>query len=189
MLEWAMAELLHNPKKLAKARIELQETLDEDGQIQESDISKLPYLQAMVKETLRLHPPGPLLVPRKAMRDVEICGFKVPKNAQILVNVWAISRDPNSWSNPNSFYPERFLESKIDFKGRDFEFLPFGAGRRICPGLSLAHRMMHTILATFIHFDWKLDGGMKPKDMNMNEKNDFIFVKRAEPLWAIPVKA
>ncbi|XP_057980116.1 cytochrome P450 76T24-like [Malania oleifera] len=189
MLEWAMAELLHNPEKLAKARTELQQVLSEDGQIQESDISNLPYLQAAVKETLRLHPPGPLLLPHKAMCDVEIYGFKVPKNAQILVNVWAISRDPSSWCNPNSYYPERFLESKIDFKGRDFEFLPFGAGRRICPGLPLAHRMMHVILATFLHFDWKLDGGMKPEDMDMNEKSGVTLVKRAKPLWAIPIKA
>ncbi|XP_057980160.1 cytochrome P450 76T24-like [Malania oleifera] len=188
MLEWAMAELLHNPEKLAKARAELQEVLGKEGQIQESNISKLPYLQAVVKETLRLHPPGPLLLPHKAKANVEIYGFEVPKNAQILVNVWAINRDPNSWSNPNSFSPERFLESKIDYRGQNFEFLPFGSGRRMCPGLPLAHRMMHMILATFLYFDWKLDEGMKPQDMDMNERNRVTLLRRAQRLRAVPIK-
>ena len=187
-IEWAMAELLHNPEKMAKAQRELQEVLGKDGIVQESDISKLPYFQAIVKETFRLHPPGPLLAPHKAESDVEIRGFTVPKNSQVLVNVWAIGRDPSTWSNPNAFVPERFLGCDIDVKGRDFELIPFGAGRRICLGLPLAHRMVHLILASLLHsYAWKLDDGMKPADMDMNEKLG-LTLHKVQPLRAIPIK-
>ena len=187
-IEWAMAELLHNPEKMAKAQRELQEVLGKDGIVQESDISKLPYLQAIVKEAFRLHPPGPLLAPHKAESDVEIRVFTVPKNSQVLVNVWAIGRDPSTWSNPNAFVPERFLGCDIDVKGRDFELIPFGAGRRICLGLPLAHRMVHLILASLLHsYAWKLDDGMKPADMDMNEKLG-LTLHKVQPLRAIPIK-
>ncbi|KAK9273284.1 hypothetical protein L1049_018091 [Liquidambar formosana] len=186
-LEWAMAELLHNPTTMAKARTELQEVIGKDRPVEESDIAKLPYLQAIVKETLRLHPPAPLLSRHKAGIDVEIGGFTVPKDAQLVINVWAIGRDPNIWSNQNSFVPERFLESKIDFKGRDFELIPFGSGRRICPGLPLAYRMVHLMLASLLHsFDWKLENGMKAEDMDMSEKFG-LTLQKAMPLRAIPV--
>ncbi|RVX01137.1 Cytochrome P450 76C4 [Vitis vinifera] len=137
---------------MVKAQRELQEVLGKDEIVQESDISKFPYLQAIVKETFRLHPPAPLLVPHKVEIDVEICGFTVPKNSQVLINAWAIGRDPSIWSNPNAFVPER----------------------RICLGLPLAHRMVHLILASLLHsYAWKLDDGMKPEDMDMNEKLGF----------------
>ncbi|KAG4184819.1 hypothetical protein ERO13_A09G194100v2 [Gossypium hirsutum] len=166
-LEWAMAELLQNP--------------------QESDINHLPYLQAIIKETFRMHPVVPLLLPRRAGSDAELCGFKVPKGSQVLVNVWAIGRDPSIWKNPNSFMPERFLGSEIDVKGRDFGLIPFGAGRRICPGLPLANRMLHLMLGSLINsFDWKLEGGISPNEINMEEKLA-ITVQMAEPLQAIPV--
>ncbi|RVX01019.1 Cytochrome P450 76C4 [Vitis vinifera] len=103
--------------------------------------------------------------------DLEILGYAVPKNAQVLVNAWAIGRDSRTWSNPNSFEPERFLESEIDVKGRDFQLIPFSGGRRICPGLLFGHRMVHLMLASLLHsFDWKLEDGMKPEDMDMDEK-------------------
>ena len=117
IIEWALAELLHNPETMVKAQRELQEVLGKDGIVQESDISKFPYLQAIVKETFRLHPPAPLLVPHKVEIDVEICGFTVPKNSQVLINAWAIGRDPSIWSNPNAFVPESFLGCDIDVKG------------------------------------------------------------------------
>ncbi|KAF2568740.1 hypothetical protein F2Q68_00028435 [Brassica cretica] len=119
-LEWAMAELLANPITMAKAQAEIEPVL---------------------KETLCLHPPVPLLLPRKAETDVEIFGYLVPKNAQVLVNVWAIGRDPDLWENPAQFEPERFLGKETDVKGKDYELTPFGAGRRICPGLPLAVKM------------------------------------------------
>ncbi|XP_059432212.1 cytochrome P450 76T24-like [Corylus avellana] len=188
-VEWAMTELLHSPEKMVKARKELEEVLGKDRLVQESDILKLPYLQAIVKETFRLHPPAPFLVPHKAEADVEMCGFTVPINAQILVNVWAMGRDSSVWKNPNLFLPERFLDKEIDFKGRDFELIPFGAGRRICPGLPMANRMVHLMLASLVHgFNWKLADGMKPKDIDMKEMFG-ITLHKAEPLLAIPIKS
>ncbi|KAI9180093.1 hypothetical protein LWI28_001094 [Acer negundo] len=187
-IEWAMAELLHNPEKLTKAQTELRQVLGKDGLVQEFDIKKLPYLQAVMKETLRLHPPAPFLVPHKAETEVEICSYLVPKTAQILVNVWAMGRDSSVWQNPNSFMPERFIESEIDVKGRDFELIPFGAGRRICPGLPLAQRMVYLMLASLLcTFDWKLANDMKPEDMDMTEKFG-LTLHKSEPLLAVPIK-
>ncbi|GLT62529.1 hypothetical protein SLA2020_351610 [Shorea laevis] len=154
--------------------------------MEESDIARLPYLQAVVKETLRLHV-VPFLLPRKAEADVEINGYIIPKDAQVLVNAWAIGRDPNLWENANSFMPERFLGSEIDFKGRNFELIPFGGGRRICPGLPLAIRMLHLMLGSLVHtFDWKLEDGVKREDMNMDDKFG-LTLQIAHPLRAVPI--
>ncbi|KAL2462988.1 Cytochrome [Forsythia ovata] len=187
-VEWAMTELLRNPEKMSKAKNELMTVVRRNKQVEESDISRLPYLQSVIKETLRYHPPGPLLIPRKAEVDIEINGYTIPKDAQILVNVWAIGRDSNIWLNPDSFEPERFLDRQIDFTGRDFELIPFGSGRRICPGLPLAYRMVHLMAATLIHnFDWKLEQGMKPEEVDINEKFG-LSLPKAVPLKAFPVK-
>ncbi|KAJ6940269.1 geraniol 8-hydroxylase isoform X1 [Populus alba x Populus x berolinensis] len=183
-VEWAMTELLLNPDKMVKAKNELQQV---EGPVQESDISRCPYLQAIVKETFRLHPPAPLLLPRKAVSEVEMQGFTVPKNAQILINIWAIGRDPAIWPDPNSFQPERFLECQADVKGRDFELIPFGAGRRICPGLPLGHKMVHLTLASLIHsFDWKIADDLTPEDIDTSEAYG-ITLHKSEPLRAIPM--
>ncbi|CAI8605286.1 unnamed protein product [Vicia faba] len=187
-VEWAMAELLHNPNIMSKAKSELNELIGKGNLVKESDIAKLPYLQAIVKETFRLHPAVPFLLPRKAEMDLEINGYKVPKGAQVLVNVWAIGRDPDLWDNPNEFLPERFLGSDIDFKGRNFELTPFGGGRRICPGLPLAIRVLFLMLGLFINcFEWELDGGIKAEDMNMDDKFG-LTLEKAQPLLAIPIK-
>lgn len=187
-IEWAMAELLHNPKAMAKARSELAETIGKGKQVEESDIVNLPYLQAVVKETLRLHPPVPLLIPHMALSTAEVCGFTIPQNTQVIVNTWAIGRDGDIWADPTSFLPERFLDSKIDFKGQDFELIPFGAGRRICPGLPLAFRMVHLMLASLLHFfDWKLPDGVVPEEMNMRDKFG-ITLQMEVPLRAVPVQ-
>ena len=187
-VEWAMTELLQNPEKLTKAQTELRQLLGKYELIQEFDIKKLPYLQAVMKETLRLHPPAPFLLPHKAETEVEISSYVVPKTAQILVNVWAMGRDSSVWQNPTSFMPERFIESEIDMKGRDFELIPFGAGRRICPGLPLAQRMVHLTLASLLYsFDWKLAHDLKPENMDMTEKFGLILHK-SEPVLAIPIK-
>ncbi|KAH1155648.1 hypothetical protein GLYMA_18G223100v4 [Glycine max] len=181
-VEWIMAELLRNPDKMEKARKELSQTIDKDAIIEESHILKLPFLQAVVKETLRLHPPAPFLVPHKCDEMVSISSFNVPKNAQVLVNVWAMGRDPAIWENPEMFMPERFLEREIDFKGHDFEFIPFGAGKRICPGLPFAHRTMHLMVASLVHnFEWKLADGLMPEHMNMKEQYG-LTLKKAQPL-------
>ncbi|XP_076886456.1 cytochrome P450 76T24-like [Bidens hawaiensis] len=188
-LEWAMTELIHNPNKLETARAEIIKLMKhKKSTLQEFDLTQLPYLQAVIKETFRLHPPVPLLVPHQAIRDVEIQGFMVPKNAQILCNVWAMGRDPKVWSQPETFRPERFLEGNIDYKGQDFELIPFGAGRRMCPGLNMAHRMLHITLGSLIQkFDWKLEENIKAKDMDMTEKFG-LTLQKTVPLKAIPLK-
>lgn len=170
---------------LKKAKAELAQIIGKGKPIQESEISQLPYLQAIVKETMRIHPPAPLLLHR-VETDVEVYGYIVPKGAQVLVNVWAIGRDPSVWKNPTKFMPERFLESEIDVRGQDFELIPFGAGRRMCPGLPLGLRMVHVVLGSLLNsFDWKLEGGITSKQLDMEEKFG-ITLRKAQPLCAIP---
>ncbi|KAI3444658.1 hypothetical protein Pfo_001323 [Paulownia fortunei] len=176
-VEWAMTEL-----------DEIRDIVGENRQIQESDIIRLPYLQAVVKETFRLHPAVPFLVPRKAEAGAEINGYIVPKNAQIFVNVWASGRDSSIWPNADSFMPERFLNhnDQIDFRGKDFELIPFGSGRRICPGLPFANRMVHLLVATFVgNFRWKLEERIKPEELDMDEKFG-LTLQKAIPLKAFP---
>lgn len=186
-VEWAMAELLHNPESMSKVRAELVEAFNKQPEVEESDILKLPYLQAVVKETLRLHPPAPFLVPRRTETDTELCGYVIPKNTRVLVNAWAIGRSENVWKDPDVFRPERFLEMEVDYKGRHFELIPFGAGRRICPGLPLAFRMVHLMLASLVRsFKWELADGMKAEDMDLSDKFGFT-VGLAKPLRAIPI--
>ena len=182
-VEWAMAELLHNPEVLSKAQAELDQVIGKRNQVTESDIARLPYLQAVVKETFRLHPAVPFLPPRKADAEMEICGFTIPKGAQVLVNAWAIGRDSSLWDNPNKFMPERFLGSDIDVRGRNFGLIPFGGGRRICPGLPLAMRMLHLMLGSLINsFDWKLED---EKTMALEDKFG-LTLQLAQPLRAVP---
>nr|AGX93055.1 geraniol 10-hydroxylase-like protein [Vinca minor] len=185
-LEWAMAEMLRNPEKMKKTQEELAEVVGRGKLIEEGDVSRLPYLRCVVKETLRVHPPVPFLIPRKVVQDVEVCGYKVPKGSQVLVNAWAIGRDETFWKDALGFKPERFLESELDTRGRDFELIPFGAGRRICPGLPLANRMVPVMLGSLLNsFNWKLEGGIAPKDLDMEEKFG-ITLQKAHPLRAVP---
>ncbi|KAL4395249.1 hypothetical protein AHAS_Ahas02G0233100 [Arachis hypogaea] len=185
-IEWAMTELVHNPKKMARVKEELLQVLGKDGKPHESNISEFHYLNAIVKETFRLHPPVPFLH-HKSKSMVEICGFKIPKDTQVLINLWAIGRNSSTWSDPNSFVPERFLESKMDVKGFDFGLIPFGAGRRMCPALPLAHRTVHFILASLLHyFDWKIVNGMKPQELDMSERYG-LTIRKAQPLNLIPI--
>ncbi|PKI49552.1 hypothetical protein CRG98_030045 [Punica granatum] len=184
-VEWAMAELLRHPEKMAKARAEMEQVLGMDTKVRESDIPKLPYLQAIVKEILRLY--LPFLLPRKAESEVDLCGFKIPKNTQVMVNLWAMGRDPSVWQDPDCFQPERFSKLEIDIRGTDFELIPFGAGRRICPGMPLAYKMVHLILGSMIQsFDWELGNGETPETMDMSEKFG-ITLHRTRPLYAIPI--
>lgn len=182
-----MMELLINPEKMACAKNELRSIIGEKKQVQESDIPRLPYLRALIKETFRYHPAAPLLIPHRAEDDVEINGYTIPKDTQVLVNVWAMGRDSSIWWNPGTFEPERFLDSEIDFKGQDFELIPFGSGRRMCPGLALVDRMLHLTVASLIHnFDWKLEAGVKPEELDTSEKFG-LSLHKAVPLKAIPI--
>ncbi|KAI5399557.1 cytochrome P450 76T24 [Lathyrus oleraceus] len=168
-LERAMSELVRNPEIMSKAKKELEEIIGLGNPVEESDIDRLPYLQAVVKESLRLHPPAPLLLPRKARVDVEISGYIIPKGAQVLINEWAIGRT-DIWEDAHLFSPERFIGSEIDVKGRHFKLTPFGSGRRICPGSPLAVRMLHLMLGSLINsFDWKLENNMEFKDMDLDK--------------------
>lgn len=182
-----MSEIMKNPNIISKAKSELEENIGRGKLINEADISRLPYLQAIIKETLRLHPPAPLLLPRKTLEEVELLGYKIPKGAQVMINVWAIGRDLNIWDDPMCFKPERFINSEVDFRGGDFELIPFGAGRRICPGLNLAHKMIHLMLGSLINcFDWKLDGDGDPKDLDMDETLG-ITLQKTVPLRVVPL--
>ncbi|ESW15604.1 hypothetical protein PHAVU_007G086200 [Phaseolus vulgaris] len=186
--EWAMAELLRNPEVMQKAREEVIQVIGSSSvEITETDIPRLPYIQAIVKETLRLHPPVPLLLPYVAGHDVEVSGYTIHKGNQVLINAWSIGRNPQFWDEPLLFQPQRFLRSNIDFKGRDFEYLPFGGGRRICPGLPLAIRMITLMLAALLHsFQWELPQGVTPHTLDMTEQYG-ITLKKLSPLSAIPI--
>ncbi|KAF7847807.1 hypothetical protein BT93_L2558 [Corymbia citriodora subsp. variegata] len=186
-LEWAMTELLRNPEKLTSAQTELHQVIGKGKQIEEADISRLPYLQAVLKETFRLHPTVPLLLPRTAGEDFIIGGFTIPKGAQVLINAYAIGRDPSIWDHPDRFVPERFLGSNIDVRGQNFELIPFGSGRRICPGLPLATRMLPLMLGSLVNmFSWRLEDGVTPDNMSMEDKFG-LTVQRAQSLKAVPV--
>ncbi|KAF5177316.1 Cytochrome p450 [Thalictrum thalictroides] len=183
--EWAITELLRNPHAMRNVEAELDQVVGHNEKVNESHIEKLPYLQAVVKETLRLHPPVPLLVPRNAREDTEFMGYTIPKDTQVLVNVWAIGRDPACWDDPLSFKPERFISSDIDFRGQHFQFIPFGAGRRMCAGILMAHRMVHLALGSLIHsFEWALADGITPETMDMSETIG-IALRKAHPLKAV----
>ena len=185
-IEWAMTELLRNPDIMAKAKQELNETIGIGESIQEKDIPRLPYLQAVLKETMRLHPIAPPLLPRSHI-DEEVCGYTIPKHTQVIVNAWAIARDPIYWDKPTQFKPERFIDSKVDFRGTNLSFMPFDSGRRICPGLDLAVRMLSLLLASLIHhFNWKLPDRMATEDIDIKDKFG-IALQKAIALVAIPV--
>ncbi|KAL6125983.1 hypothetical protein ACLB2K_074034 [Fragaria x ananassa] len=158
-------------------------------EITEDDLVGMHYLQAVMKETLRLHPPVPLLMPRKATQDVKVQGYDIKANTVVIVNAWQIGRDPKSYDNPEEFEPERFLitNSDTDYKGKDFQLIPFGAGKRGCPGINFAMDVNEIVLANLVHkFDWSLPDGVKPRDLDMTESCG-LTKRRKYPLKAIAV--
>ncbi|KAF5954448.1 hypothetical protein HYC85_007304 [Camellia sinensis] len=168
LIEWAMTELLRHPDIMSKVREEFKKAVGEEGRIEEPKILALPYLHAVVKETLRLHLSLPFLIPHKSETDMKLCDFQIPKNTQILLNVWAIARNPAYWENPTQFMPEWFLGSNMEYRGQHFAFLPFGSGRRMCPGLPLAQRVVSLMLASLVyHLDWKLPDGSTPENLGL----------------------
>lgn len=187
IVEWAMAEILKAPEIMKKAQAELVQVIGEGKAIEESDIARLPYLQCIIKETFRLHPPAPFLVPRKVEQDVVVCGYTVPKGSKVLINVWAIGRDSTFWEDPLVFNPDRFKDLNLDVRGQDFELIPFGAGRRICPGLPLAIRMVPVMLGTLLNtFNWKIEGDVAPEHLDMQE-NFGLTLAKLRPLRAVPL--
>ncbi|GAB4860872.1 cytochrome P450 [Ancistrocladus abbreviatus] len=188
--EWALAELIRHPKILAQVQQELDSVVGRDRLISEQDLPQLTYFQAVIKEVFRLHPSTPLSLPRMAAESCEINNYYIPKGSTILINVWAISRDPEVWTDPLEFRPSRFLPGgerpNVDIKGNDFEVIPFGAGRRICAGLSLGLRMVQLLTATLVHaFDWELADGQVPEKLNMDEAYG-LTLQRKVPLMVQP---
>lgn len=191
-VEWAMALLLRNPGAMAKARAEIDATLGARESVTEPDVARLPYLQAVVKEAMRLHPVTPVLIPHQATEDgIKIGGYEVPKGSAVIFNAWAIMRDPAAWEKPEEFMPERFLQAgraaEVDFKGKDYEFIPFGSGRRQCPGLPLAECVVPHVLASLLHaLEWRLPDGVTAEQLDMSERFPTANVM-AVPLKAVPL--
>ncbi|XP_010526011.1 PREDICTED: cytochrome P450 82C4-like isoform X2 [Tarenaya hassleriana] len=181
-LVWAFALLANNREILKKAREEIDFHVGKDRKVEDSDIEKLVYLQAITKETLRLYPAAPLLGPREATEDCTVAGYQVTAGTRLMVNVWKVHRDPKIWSNPDEFIPERFLEGKASeysVRGQSYELLPFGSGRRSCPGISLAVQVLHLLLARFLHsFDMSTVSGM---DVDMGESPG-LTIPKTKPL-------
>ncbi|OWM88885.1 cytochrome P450 84A1-like [Punica granatum] len=185
-IEWAMAELMHSPEDLKLVQKELADVVGLDRRVEESDLDKLTYLRCALKETLRLHPPIPLLLHETA-EDAVISGYSIPAKSRVMINAYAIGRDLNAWKDPNTFKPSRFLEeSAPDFKGSNFEFIPFGSGRRSCPGMQLGLYALDLAVAHFLHsFTWELPDGMKPSEMDMSDVFG-LTAPRTTRLVAIP---
>lgn len=185
-LEWAMAEILRHPRVCGKLQNEVMGIAKGKPDITESDLDKMHYLKAVIKETLRLHPPIPLLAPRESTEDVKIMGYDIAARTMVYINAWAIGRDPSEWDEPEEFRPERFVNSSVDVKGHDFQLLPFGAGRRGCPGILFAMITNELVLANIVHkFDWELPAGTSAEDMNMTECSGVV-AHRKVPLVAVP---
>ncbi|KAL6501916.1 hypothetical protein OROGR_027049 [Orobanche gracilis] len=184
-IDWAMAELMRNPRVMSKVQSEIRETIKGKTTIEETDIQALKYLKLVIKEAFRLHPPIPLL-PRACRDDCKVDGYTIPLKSKVMVNIWSMGRDPEYWTEPESFKPERFENSNVDFLGNDFEYIPFGAGRRICPGMNFGLVNIELPLAQLLyHFDWKMPNGMRPDDIDMTEA-DGIAVSRKNGLLLVP---
>jgi len=184
-LEWTMSELLKQPRVMHKLQEEVRSVVGKRSHVTEDDLGEMKYLKAVIKESLRFHPPIPLIVPRRCMEDIKVKGYDIGAGTQVLVNAWAIGRDSSCWDQPLVFKPERFLSSSIDFKGHDFELIPFGAGRRGCPGVALATSIVELVIANLVHqFDWSLPGGASGEDLDMSEAAG-LAVHRKSPLLAV----
>nr|P0DO38.1 RecName: Full=Cytochrome P450 71D180; AltName: Full=Carvacrol synthase; AltName: Full=Carveol synthase; AltName: Full=Gamma-terpinene hydroxylase; AltName: Full=Limonene hydroxylase [Thymus vulgaris]QEU48954.1 cytochrome P450 monooxygenase CYP71D180 [Thymus vulgaris] len=184
-IQWALSELMKNPEKMVKAQAEVREKLKGKTNPDVADVQELKYLHSVVKETLRLHPPFPL-IPRLCKEECEVTGYTIPAKTRILVNVWSIGRDPAYWKDPDTFNPDRFDEVSRDVIGNDFELIPFGAGRRVCPGLHFGLANVEVPLAQLLyHFDYKLPSAMTAADMDMSETPG-LSGPRKNPLIMIP---
>lgn len=181
VLEWAMSELVRHPKAMAKAQTEIREVLGDRAVITNSDFGELHYMRMVIKETLRMHPPAPL-IPRTTREDCKIMGYDMLKGTNVYINVFAVSRDPKYWKNPEEFDPERFENlHDMDYHGTHFEYTPFGAGRRQCPGILFGVSTIEIVLANLLyHFDWVLPGGLSPESLDMSEKFGITVSRRSD---------
>ncbi|CAN1228771.1 Desmethyl-deoxy-podophyllotoxin synthase [Linum grandiflorum] len=186
-IEWTMSEMIRHPRVLNKAQEEVRQVFGKNGDVKEDSLHQLKYLDTIIAETLRLHPPIPLLAPREGREHVVLNGRDIPTKTRVIVNAWAINRDPRYWEDAEKFYPERFVDCSTDYKGNDFQFIPFGAGRRMCPGMSFGMAVVKLTLANLLfHFDWKLPSNMKPESLDMTE-NFGISLRKKYALHLIPI--
>ncbi|CAI0374781.1 unnamed protein product [Linum tenue] len=186
---WVMSELMRHPRVMEKAQGEVRQTFDAKGMpIDEAGIEELNYLKAVVKETFRLRPITPLLVPRECREAVVVGGYQIPEKTRVMVNSLAIGQDSRYWTDPEKFSPERFVDlPEIDHRGTCFEFLPFGAGRRMCPGMTFGSTVIELLLANLLyHFDWQLPDGIEPRDVDMSEKFG-LALRKEHDLHLIPI--
>ena len=184
-VEWAIHEVMRHPRVAEKAREELDRVIGMERWVEESDYAQLPYMDAIITETWRLHPLSPLLPPHCAIEDCTVAGYDIPKGTPVIINTWSIGRDPNSWDAPVEFLPERFIGKDVDMMGSNFALLPFSSGRRRCPGYKLGLKLVRTTLANLLHgFDLRLVEGMKPQDVCVEELYG-LTVHPKEPLQLI----
>ncbi|VAH35969.1 unnamed protein product [Triticum turgidum subsp. durum] len=169
-VEWIMSELMRNPMVMAKTQAEVRQTLDNKSpEDHEGHMDKLEYTKMVIKEGMRLHPVVPLLLPRVCRETCNIGGFKVSKGSRIMVNAWAIARSPENWNDANEFRPERFEDNTVDYNGTQFMYIPFGSGRRMCPGGAFGLAVLEILLARLLYyFDWSLPDGIKPDELDMD---------------------
>lgn len=182
-MAWALSLLLDHKETLQKAQQELDTQVGKDRQVNESDLKNLPYLQAVIKETLRLHPAEPLALPHESIEDCNVSGYFVPKGTRLILNIFKIHRDLRVWPDTSEFRPERFLTTHkdVDPRGRNFELIPFGSGRRMCPGASLSLQVMGLALGSFLHaFDIMTPGDNE--DVYTKEAIGLKNVKAYDPL-------
>lgn len=185
-INWAFSEMIKHPIVLAKAQAEVRQSLKGKKDFQQIDLDELKYLKLVIKETLRMHPPVPLFVPRECMEETKIDGYVIPLKGRVLVNAWAIGRDPESWDDPENFLPERFENSHVDFLGNHHQFIPFSSGRRMCPGMLFGLANVGQLLAQLLyHFDWKLPNGQSHQSLDMTESPG-VSATRKEDLILIP---
>jgi len=187
-LEWAVSELMKHPTIRKKAQEEVRRVVGNKSKVEENDINQMHYLKCIVKETMRLHPATPLLVPRETISSVKLKGYDIPAKTMVYFNAWTIQRDPKYWENPEEFKPERFEHSQVDFMGQHFQLIPFGFGRRGCPGYNFATVAVEYVVANLLYwFDWKLpETNSGEEDIDMSEIFGMALTKK-EPLQLKPI--
>ncbi|XP_020696583.1 cytochrome P450 71A1 [Dendrobium catenatum] len=187
LLDWCMVELIRNPMVMEKVQSEVRRIAHGEEIVREEYLGKLSYMKAVIKEVLRLHPPASLLLPRVSLQDCQIQEYNIPKKTRVLINAWAIGRDEDYWKDPQEFKPERFLGDDVDYKGNDFHYIPFGASRRICPGIQFAISIIELALANLVYrFNWKLPSGISCDGMDM-EDGAGLTTPRKEKLYLVPL--
>ncbi|KAG0619330.1 hypothetical protein M758_4G131900 [Ceratodon purpureus] len=202
--EWILAELLHHPHIQSKLQIELDTIIGTKRMVEEADLSNLTYLHAVICEGYCLHPSAPLMLPHSNLEPCKVDGYYISANSHVFINIWAICRDPTIWNSPESFNPERFCKTntqadvqignersmvEIDYKGLDFELLPFGYGRRICPTMQSATLTVSLAVAQLVHgFRWTLTDGHASIDMDMRERFT-LSLQMKSPLYRVCCEA